>query len=72
MGHSDIQQTQKYAKLWDNLIGKLEQEFTDLITENYKSGTGLIVNKKVIQICQEKCGCSSMVEHQLPKFSRSV
>ena len=39
MGHSDIQQTQKYAKLWHNLIGKLEQEFTDLIPENNKSGT---------------------------------
>ena len=39
MGHSDIQQTQKYAKLWHNLIDKLEQEFTDLHPENRKSGT---------------------------------
>ena len=39
MEHSDLQQTQKHAKLWHNLIGKLEQEFTDLIPENNKSGT---------------------------------
>ena len=39
MGHSDIQQTQKYAKLWHNLIGKLEQEFTDVAPQNDNSGT---------------------------------
>ena len=39
MGHSDIQQTKKYAKLWNNLTGKLEQEFTDITLQNGKCGT---------------------------------
>ena len=39
-------------KLGHNLIGKLEQEFTDLHPENGKSGTGLAVNKKGIYICR--------------------
>jgi len=39
MGHSDIQQTQKYAKLWHNLIGKLENEFTNVTPQNDDSGT---------------------------------
>ena len=39
MGHSDIQQTQMYAKLWHNLIGKLEQEFIDISPQNVEGGT---------------------------------
>ena len=39
MGHSDIQQTQKYAKLWHNLTGKLEVEFPDITPRNITSGT---------------------------------
>ena len=32
-----VQSVQKYAKLWYNIIGKLEQEFTDLKPEHCKS-----------------------------------
>ena len=51
MGHSDIQQTQKYAKLWNNLTGKLEQEFTDITLQNGKWGTMKVKTNEVIHIC---------------------
>ena len=38
IGHSDIQQTQKYAKLWLNLIGKLDRNLLIFLLKMMKAG----------------------------------